>query len=78
MKKILQKEFIKNYSYIREYKRYYKNKPIIYKQIKFKVFVMETLLNLFYLWNKAITKNNSKNKLFINTDNLFFDIERYF
>ena len=78
MKKILQKWFIKNYSYIREYKRYYKNKPNIYKQIRFKVFVMETLLNLFYLWNKVITKDNSKNKLFINTDNLFFDIEKYF
>lgn len=78
MKKILQKEFIKNYSYMREYKRYYKNKLEIYKQIRFKVFVMETLLNLFYLWNKVITKDNSKSKLFINTDTLFFDIERYF
>lgn len=78
MKKILQKEFIKNYSYMREYKRYYKNKPTIYKEIRFKVFVMETLLNLFYLWNKVITKDNSKSKLFINTDTLFFDIERYF
>ena len=78
MKKILQKGFIKNYSYLREYKRYYKNKLEIYKQIRFKVFVMETLLNLFYLWNKAITKDNSKSKLFINTDKLFFDIERYF
>ena len=78
MKKIFIKWFIKNYSYVIEYKRYYKNKPEIYKQIRFKVFVMETLLNLFYLWNKAITKDNSKSKLFINTDNLFFDIERYF
>lgn len=78
MKKILQKEFIKNYSYMIEYKRYYKNKPAIYKSIRFKIFIEETLLNLFYLWNKAITKDNPKNKLFINIDNLFFDIERYF
>lgn len=78
MKKIFIKWFIKNYAYVREYKRYYKNKPIIYKQIRFKIFIEETLLNLFYLWNKVITKNNSKNKLFINTDNLFFDIEKYF
>ena len=78
MKKTLQKGFIKNYSYMMEYKRYYKSKPAIYKQIKFQVFVMETLLNLFYLWNKVITKDTSKSKLFINTDNLFFDIERYF
>lgn len=78
MKKILQKEFIKKYAYVREYKRYYKNKPTIYKQIRFKIFIEETLLNLFSWWNKAITKDNSKSKLFINTDNLFFDIERYF
>lgn len=78
MKKILQKWFVKNYAYVREYKRYYKNKPTIYKQIRFKIFIEESLLNLFSWWNKAITKDNSKSKLFINTDNLFFDIEKYF
>lgn len=78
MKKIFIKWFIKNYSYVREYKRYYKNKPTIYKQIRFKIFIEETLLNLFNWCNKVITKNNPKSKLFINIDNLFFDIERYF
>lgn len=78
MKKIFIKWFIKNYAYLREYKRYYKNKPAIYKQIKFKIFIEESLLNLFSWCNKVITKDNPKNKLFINTDNLFFDIERYF
>lgn len=78
MKKIFIKGFVKNYAYVREYKRYYKNKPTIYKQIRFKIFIEETLLNLFIWWNKVITKDNSKSKLFINTDNLFFDIERYF
>ena len=78
MNKILQKWFIKNYSYMREYKRYYKNKLEIYKSIRFKIFIEETLFNLFIWWNKVITKDNSKSKLFINTDNLFFDIERYF
>lgn len=78
MKKIFIKWFVKNYAYVREYKRYYKNKPTIYKQIRFKIFIEESLLNLFSWCNKVITKDNSKNKLFINTDNLFFDIERYF
>ena len=78
MKKIFIKWFIKKYAYVLEYKRYYKNKPTIYKQIRFKVFIEETLLNLFSWWNKVITKDNSKNKLFINIDTLFFDIEKYF
>lgn len=78
MKKIFIKWFIKKYAYVIEYKRYYKNNPEIYKQIRFKVFIIETLLNLFYFWNQAITKDNSKSKLFIDTDTLFFDIERYF
>lgn len=66
------------YAYLREYKIYWKDKPAIYKSIRFKVFIEETLLNLFIWWNKVIIKDNSKSKLFINTDNLFFDIERYF
>lgn len=66
------------YAYLREYKIYWKNKPAIYKQIRFKIFIEETLLNLFSWCNKVITKDNPKSKLFINTDTLFFDIERYF
>lgn len=66
------------YTYLREYKIYWKDKLAIYKSIRFKIFIKETLLNLFIGWNKVITKDNSKSKLFINTDNLFFDIERYF
>lgn len=78
MKKMFIKLFVKNYAYVVEYKHYYKRNKPYYDSIKYTVFFMETLLNLVYCWNKAITKNNSKSKLFINTDNLFFDIEKYF
>lgn len=66
------------YEYLRDYKRYYKDDKEYYKQIRFKVFFEETLINFCDLWNKVFIKNNRKNKLFINTDTLFFDIERYF
>ena len=38
----------------------------------------QTIINLYNWWNKVVTKNNRQSKLFINTDTLFFDIERYF
>ena len=66
------------YEYLRDYKRYWSDDKEYYKQIRFKVFFEETLINLYNWWNKVITKNNRQSKLFINTDTLFFDIERYF
>ena len=67
MKKIFIKWFIKNYSYVIEYKRYYKNKPEMYNKIKYKVFFKETLLNMCLWWNK---------KTKINTDRI--DVEKWF
>lgn len=66
------------YEYLRDYKRYWKDNIDYYNNIKYKVFFEETLINFCDLWNKVFIKNNRKNKLFINTDTLFFDIERYF
>lgn len=66
------------YEYLRDYKRYWSDDKEYYKQIRFKVFFEETLINLYNWWNKVITKGNRQSKLFINTDTLFFDIERYF
>ncbi len=66
------------YEYLRDYKRYWSDDKEYYKQIRFKVFFEETLINFYNWWNKIITKNNRQSKLFINTDTLFFDIERYF
>ena len=66
------------YEYLRDYKRYWSDDKEYYKQIRFKVFFEETLINFYNWWNKVITKNNRQSKLFINTDTLFFDIERYF
>lgn len=66
------------YEYLRDYKRYYRDDKEYYKQIRFKVFFEETLINFYNWWNKVVTKNNRQSKLFINTDTLFFDIERYF
>lgn len=78
-KRIIQ--YIENnfgYEYLRDYKRYWSDDKEYYKQIRFKVFFEETLINLCNFWDKVITKNNRQSKLFINTDPLFFDIERYF
>ena len=66
------------YEYLRDYKRYWSDDKEYYKQIRFKVFFEETIINLYNWWNKVVTKNNRQSKLFINTDTLFFDIERYF
>lgn len=66
------------YEYLRDYKRYYKDDIDYYNNIKYKVFFEETIINLCDFWNKVITKGNRQSKLFINTDTLFFDIERYF
>ena len=74
MKKVLEKY----YQYLIEYKKYYYSNKEYYNSIKYKVFFFESILNICYSWNKHFIKNNRKSKLFINTDNLCFDIERYF
>lgn len=66
------------YEYLRDYKRYWKDDIDYYNNIKYKVFFEETLINLCDFWNKVIIKGNRQSKFFINTDTLFFDIERYF
>lgn len=69
MKKMFIKWFIKNYSYIMEYRHYYKlNKPY-FNRIKYRVFFEETIINFLIIVNK-------KFNLKINTDKM--DIERYF
>ena len=56
------------YQYLREYKKYYKNShEKYYNQIKYKVFLKETFLNLCIWWN---------NKTKINIDRI--DVEKYF
>ena len=56
------------YQYLREYKKYYKNShEKYYNQIKYKVFLKETLLNVCLWWNK---------KTKINIDRI--DVEKYF
>lgn len=77
MKKII-KLFRVKYAYLREYKNYYRNNKEYYNKIKYIVFFEETIINFCDFWNKVVTKNNRQSKLFINTDTLFFDIERYF
>lgn len=67
-----------SYEYLRDYKRYWSDDKEYYNNIKYKVFFEETLINLCDFWNKVITKGNRQSKFFINTDTLFFDIERYF
>ena len=46
-----------------------------YKKIRFKIFYKETLLNISYLWNRLIIKNNMNSRWFINKD---YSIEDYF
>lgn len=63
------KWFVKNYSYVIEYKRYYKlNKPY-FNRIKYQVFFEETIINFLDYINKTFNQK-------INTDRI--DIERYF
>lgn len=61
------------YEYLREYKKYWNDDKEYYNKIKYKVFFEETLINLCNSWNKSIKK-----RFIINTDTLFFDIERHF
>ena len=63
------------YEYLREYKKYYMFNKKYYKKIRFKIFYKETLLNISYLWNRLIIKNNMNSRLFINKD---YSIEDYF
>lgn len=78
--KILKKQIENNFSYqyLIGYRIYYYSDKEYYNSIKYKVFFFESILNICDFWNKHFIKNNRKSKLFINTDNLFFDIERYF
>lgn len=75
--KILKKRIENNfgYEYLREYKKYYRANRKFYKQIRFKIFYKETLLNISYLWNRLIIKNNMNSRWFINKD---YSIEDYF
>ena len=66
------------YEYIREYKRYYRANRKFYKEIRFEIFYKETKLNISFLWNETIIRNNKQNKLYIDTDYLIEDIEQYF
>lgn len=63
------------YEYLREYKKYYMGNKKYYKKIRFKIFYKETLLNISYLWNRLIIKNNMNSIWFINKD---YSIEDYF
>lgn len=65
------------YEYLRDYKRYWKDDKEYYNSIKYKVFFEETIINLCCWWNNICIKYHWP-KLVINTDTLFFDIERYF
>ena len=82
IKKQIEKNF--GYEYLREYKEYYRinfNKKYYhykYSKIRFKILYKETLLNLSYLWNKTIIKDNKQSRLFINTNHLIEDIEKDF
>ena len=60
------------YEYLREYKKYWSDDKEYYNKIKYKVFFEETLINLCNSWNKFIKRFR------INTDTLFFDIEKHF
>ena len=73
MRKLIENNF--GYEYLREYKKYYIGNKKYYKKIRFKIFYKETLLNLSYLWNRLIIKNNMNSRLFINKD---YSIEDYF
>ena len=76
LKKQIENNF--RYEYLRDYKRYYYSDKEYYNSIKYKVFFFESIINICDFWNKYFIKDNRKSKLFINTNNLFFDIERYF
>lgn len=46
------------YEYLRDYKEYYKNNLEYYNKIKYKVFIKETLFNIYrYFWRKKKNKN---------------------
>lgn len=63
--------------YYRDYKKYYNNN-VYYQSIKYKIFLLELIINICCWWNTKIIKNNIKSKLFINTDMLFYKVENYY
>ena len=79
LNKKLDKQIENNFGfwYYRDYKKYYNNNAY-YKSIKYKIFLLELIINIFCLWNTKIIKSNIKSKLFINTDMLFYKIENYY
>ena len=65
------------YHYLVEYKKYYKDDIYFYKHIRYKVFFLESLINITCWWNNICIKYHWP-KFVINNDNLFYKTENYF